>query len=465
MNYPVWVVPYLGSGWIIGIIAIIHIYLSHFAVGGGAFLAITEGLAYKRKDERIYEYLRSHSRFFMILTSVSGAVTGVAIWWAISLVNPDGTAILIQNFTLAWALEYLFFVAELATIFVYYYSWDRISKEAHLKLAKLYCFMSIMTLVIINGILTFMLTPGEWIHSGYWLHGFLNPTYFPSLIMRLLIMFAIAGMYALVTSSKLQDEELRVMMVKYCAKWLVPVLLIGPFVAWWFIANIPQATMANIFTGIQSSGIGNFSVLARTLYLSFILSGTILLFAYFGPYLNPRGFTFRIAILFLICGLAATGSTEYMRELLRKPYVVYNYVYCNGVLKSKVAELQKDGFFNHGIWAKACAAQTTDDAAKGELMFRYQCMSCHTTDGYRSMKKLLGERDEEAIYGFLSMLKETDPEKNQYLGIMPPVAAQDGELKQLAKYLYTINHSSSAINVGSEKSEPKAAVPVKSNAI
>ena len=226
MNYPVWIVPYLGGGWIIGIIAIIHVYLSHFAVGGGAFLAITEGLAYKRKDDRIYEYLKSHSRFFMILTSVSGAVTGVAIWWAIALVNPDGTAILIQNFTLAWALEYLFFAAELATVFVYYYSWDKVSKETHLFLARLYCFLSIMTLVIINGILTFMLTPGLWIKTHYWLDGFLNPTYFPSLIMRLLIMFAIAGMYAMVTSSRLKDEDLRTYMAKYCAKWLLPIFLL-----------------------------------------------------------------------------------------------------------------------------------------------------------------------------------------------------------------------------------------------
>ncbi len=445
MNYPVWVVPHLGGGWIIGIIAIIHVYLSHFAVGGGAFLAFTEQLAYERKDDRIYEYLRKHSQFFMILTSVSGAVTGVAIWWAIGLVNPDGTAILIQNFTLAWALEYLFFAAELATIFVYYYSWDKISKEKHLQLARLYCFLSIMTLVIINGILTFMLTPGEWLTSHYWLHGFFNPTYFPSLVMRLLIMFAIAGMYAMVTSSRLKDEELRVYMAKYCAKWLLPIFLVGPLVAFWYISNVPQATMANIFTGIQSSGVGNFSVLARTLYLSLILSGTIVLFAFFGPYLNPKGFTFKISILFLICGLAATGSTEYMRELLRKPYVVYNYVYSNGIRKEDVARLSDAGFLNAGVWSKACSSLSADDASKGEVMFRYQCMSCHTTDGYRSMKKLLGERDEEAISGFLTMLKETTPEKNQYLGIMPPLVAKDSELKQLAAYLYTINHKPNTV--------------------
>lgn len=437
MNYPVWVVPYLGGGWVIGIIAIIHVYLSHFAVGGGTFLAITESLAYHRKDERIYEYLKAHSRFFMILTSVAGAITGVGIWWAISLVNPDGTHFLIQNFTLAWAEEYLFFAAELTTIFVYYYTWDKISKEAHLLLAKLYAFFSIMTLVIINGILTFMLTPGGWLKSHWWFDGVFNQTYWPSLILRLLIMGAIAGMYALITSTRLKDEELKTYMVRYCAKWLIPLFVAGPVAAYWFLHNVPQASIDTIFTGIQNSGVGNFSILARALYLSFILSGTIVLFAFFGPYLNPKGFTFRIAILFLLCGLAATGTTEWMRELLRKPYVIYSTVYCNGVHVDDVDKLNANGFLKTGVWANACT-RDVDDTKKGEMMFRYQCMSCHTESGYRGMSKLLGDRDEEAIFNFLSMLKERSKEKNPYLGVMPPVAGTDPELKQLAKYLSTI---------------------------
>ena len=109
MNYPIWVVPYLGGPWVIGIMAIIHIFISHFAVGGGAFLALAEELAYKRKDDRIYQYLKDHSRFFVLVTTVAGAATGVGIWFTISLVSPDGTGSLIQIFTLAWALEYLFF--------------------------------------------------------------------------------------------------------------------------------------------------------------------------------------------------------------------------------------------------------------------------------------------------------------------------------------------------------------------
>lgn len=439
MNYPIWVVPYLGGPWIIGIISIIHIFISHFAVGGGIFLALSEELAYKRKDDRIYNFLKSHSKFFVLITTVAGAVTGVGIWFSISLVSPDGLASLIQSFTLAWAEEYLFFVAELATAFAYYYTWDKISKEAHLRLARLYMIFSIFTLVIINGILTFMLTPGKWIESHNWLDGVFNPTYWPSLLIRILIMMAIAGMYALVTSSRIKDDEFRTYMVHFCAKWLIPVFLLGPLACFWFVSQLPPATVGTIVAGIQSSGVGNFSIMTRALYLSLILSGTTLLFAFFGPYLNPRGFTFRIAILFMICGLAATGTTEWMRELLRKPYVVYNYLYSNGIHKDDVPALMQEGFLNKGRWAAGLAASQQDDCAKGEIIFRYQCMSCHTVDGYRSMKKLIADRDEQAIGSFLQMLKNTDKTKNPYSAIMPPLAATEPELKLLAKYLATLN--------------------------
>ncbi|MCA0314978.1 MAG: cytochrome c [Candidatus Melainabacteria bacterium] len=449
MNYPIWVVPYLGGPWVIGIISIIHIFISHFAVGGGAFLAAAEILAYKRKNENLYDYLKTHSRFFLIVTTVSGAMTGVGIWFSISLVSPDGTASLIQIFTLAWALEYLFFVAELATAFAYYYTWDKISKEAHLKLAKLYFVFSVFTLVIINGIITFMLTPGKWTESHNWLDGFLNPTYWPGLIIRMLIMGAIAGMYALVTSSRIKDPHFRTYMVRFCAKWLLPIFILGPIVSYFYLKQIPQAAVDTIFTGIQTSGVGNFSVLARALYLSLILSGTIVLFAFFGPYLNPRGFTFRIAILFLICGLSVTGTTEWMRELLRKPFVVYNYMYSNGIRKAEIQEITDTGFLNKGRWAGALAKTPECKGDAGELMYRYQCMSCHTLDGYRSMKRMIGDRDKDAVVGFLKMLKEKEADKNPYHGIMPPLAASDEELDKLATYLASLKgESKDATKIG-----------------
>lgn len=440
MNYPIWVVPVFGGGWIIGIIAIVHVFLSHFAVGGGAFLALTEELAYRRKDENLYSYLRQHSRFFMLLTSVAGAVTGVGIWWAISLVNPDGTAVLIQNFTLGWAVEYVFFVAELATVFAYYYTWDKLTKEQHLNLARMYFGFSVMTLVVINGILTFMLTPGHWLQSRYWLEGFFNATYWPSLVLRLLIMFALAGMYAMVTSSQIKDQKTREYVVRFCAKWLLPIFFIGPIAGFFYLKNVPQAAIETVFNGVHASGVGNFSILARALYLSLILSGTVIVFAYIGPYLNPRGLTVRISILFLICGLTVTGITEWMRELLRKPYVVYEYMYCNGIRKESVDKLNEGGFLAQSKWSTITALpHGQNDIELGRNIFRYQCMSCHTENGYRGMKKLLGERDRDAIEGFLKTLKNRNKDENPYLGIMPPLVGNDDDLQKLATYLSTVN--------------------------
>lgn len=434
MNYPIWHIPFLGGSWLIGIVAIIHIFISHFAVGGGIFFAVTEQIAYNRKDVKLYQYLRKHSKFFLLITTVAGAVTGVGIWWCISLVSPDGTATLIQNFTLGWATEYLFFVAEIATVFVYYYTWDKVDPKLHLQLAKWYAFLSVMTLVIINGILSFMLTPGRWLETGIWRDGFFNSTYLSTLLLRLLVMMAIAGMYALVTSSRIQDEDFKSYMVKYSSKWFVPILILGPVVGFWFFKNIPAEVINNVVTGIQSSGVGNFSILARAIYLSFFLSGTILVFALVGPYLNPKGFSFVTALMFLCSGFLVTGIGEWSREMLRKPYVIFNYMYSNGLRKSTIHDIQEEGFIVNSNWAKANAAENPERI--GEIVYKSQCLSCHDPQGgYRSMPKLLGSRDQEAIEGFLATIASTDPEKNPYLHIMPPLVANEAEIKALAKYL------------------------------
>ena len=62
-------------------------------------------------------------------------------------------------------------------------------------------------------------------------------------------------------------------------------------------------------------------------------------------------------------------------------------------------------------------------------------MSCHTVNGYRSIVKLIGDRDQKSIAHFLSTLHEVDANKNPYYGIMPPVVGKVEELDALAAYL------------------------------
>jgi hypothetical protein len=89
MNYPFWDVPIIGSGWVIGAIAIFHVLISHFAVGGGFYLPMAEAKALREGREDWLQVIRGHSKFFLILTGVFGAVSGVGIWFSIGLANPE----------------------------------------------------------------------------------------------------------------------------------------------------------------------------------------------------------------------------------------------------------------------------------------------------------------------------------------------------------------------------------------
>jgi len=195
MNYPVWDIP--GGGLLIAFIAIVHVFVSHFAVGGGLFLVLTERKARHERDEALLDYVRRHSRFFILLTLVFGAITGVGIWFTIGLVQPQATSTLINVFVWAWAIESTFFVAEIAAAMVYYYGWDRLSPHVHETVGWIYFVNAWLSLVVINGILTFMLTPGEWVTTrGFW-DGFFNPTHWPGVVARTGASIGLAGLYAL----------------------------------------------------------------------------------------------------------------------------------------------------------------------------------------------------------------------------------------------------------------------------
>jgi hypothetical protein len=164
MNYP-HLQHNLPGGLLIAIVAVVHVFVSHFAVGGGAFLVVTETLARRKNDKFLLDYCRRHSMFFALLTLVFGAVTGVGIWITIGLESPEATGTLIQLFVWLWASEWVFFFVEIAAAIIYAKSWDRLSGRDHQIVGWIYFVAAWMSLFIINGIITFMLTPGGWLQS------------------------------------------------------------------------------------------------------------------------------------------------------------------------------------------------------------------------------------------------------------------------------------------------------------
>ncbi len=187
MNYPHWQLAIPG-GMLIALVAVLHVFVSHFAVGGGFFLVVTESLARRQKDAAVLEYCRRHSRFFALLTLVFGAISGVGIWFTIGLVSPEATSTLIHTFVWAWAIEWVFFFVEIAAAIIYYKTWDSLPARDHQIVGWIYFVAAWMSLFVINGILTFMLTPGRWIETQSFWDGMFNPTFLPSLVARTAVM-------------------------------------------------------------------------------------------------------------------------------------------------------------------------------------------------------------------------------------------------------------------------------------
>ena len=117
MNYPVWQLDGAGGGLLIAMMAIFHVYISHFAVGGGLFLVLTEMKGIREGNQSIIDFVRKHTKFFLLLTMVAGSMTGVGIWFTISLLNPAATSKLIHIFVFAWGIEWVFFAAEIISFF------------------------------------------------------------------------------------------------------------------------------------------------------------------------------------------------------------------------------------------------------------------------------------------------------------------------------------------------------------
>ncbi|MGA2169788.1 MAG: cytochrome ubiquinol oxidase subunit I [Terracidiphilus sp.] len=450
MNYPFWDIPILGSGWVIGIIAIFHVMISQFAVGGGFYLPLAERKAMRITDlETRIDWLAqlvSYSKFFLILTGVFGTISGVGIWFAIGLTHPEATSTLIHNFVFGWAIEWVFFIVELTTAAVYYYTWNRIDPKLHLTVGWVYAGASFCTLVIINGILSFMLTPGDtWLavagtgHEAFkfW-NAFFNPTYWPSLFLRTCVCTSLAGVWALISASRIDGDRqpaLKTALVKWSVKWLVPSFVATPFLMIWYLVMVPASQRALLILGIDTIGAGTFSIITRIALIIIVTSATIVGVAYYLAYRNPVEFNLSHALAVLLLALIATGSGEYAREMLRKPYVIGRWMFSNGVRVPYVARINQQGYLTHSAWTwNGDRSGSPSSYSRGEAIFRGECGSCHTLSGYRPLAQLLAGRDSANIGNFITMLHDYKPD-SPYRRFMPPMVGVKQDVDDLTNFL------------------------------
>lgn len=431
MNYPIWDLGSFTGGQMIALISVLHVYISHLAVGGGLFIFMLDLKGFKENDSEIHKYLKKHTTFFLLLTMVFGGVTGVGIWFIIGLVNPAGTSALIHEFVFGWAIEWVFFVGEIVALILYYYNYDRLNRKNRLTLAFLYFLFAWLSLFIINGILSFMLSPGAWIETGGFWTGFFNPTYFPSLLFRTAMSIMIAGIFGILTTVFLTQSDFRTKMLRYSTKWVIfPALFFVLFGAWYYY-SVPEFSMITNFKYNSELGLPMMLLVASSI-------AVVVLSAYY-LVKTPKPIQIFLAFILVFSGVIWMGGFEYSREYARKPYVITDFIYSNSIFKSDVENINKSGFLNLAKWTKEKEVNEENMLNAGKEIFKFQCASCHTVGGTRN--DILPRTEAFTYNGMISQLTG----QGKVLTYMPEFFGTNTEKEALAAYIIKELHGKELI--------------------
>ncbi|MBN2347582.1 MAG: hypothetical protein JXJ22_02020 [Bacteroidales bacterium] len=445
MNYPIWELHSITGGTLIAIIAILHAFVAHFAVGGGLFLVLTERKALRTNNPALLAYVQSHTKFFLLLTLVFGGVSGVGIWFIISLVNPAGTSSLIHNFVFGWATEWVFFTGEIIALLIYHNRFGKMDSKSHLAIGWFYFIFAWLSLFVINGILSFMLTPGKWLETQNFWHGFFNPGFFPSLFFRTGIALFIAGIFGMLTSLSNKNTPIWDTLVNYCLKWIYLPFILILLSGFWYFKIVPETSLDNLLVS-NAEAIKAINIFVYASILIFIL-------AVFFVIRFPNTVRKMATVLFILVGLIWFGGFEYIREFARRPYLINQYLYSNSIYKSNTDAINKEGILNTAKWISNENINPGEKLLNdGKEIFSLECSSCHTLTGRNQIFNKTLYFTERGLIAKLSGLNKI----NNY---MPGFFGTEDEKAALSAYILRSVHGKPApkeeiVNVQSLESKP-----------
>ena len=110
--YPVNDFGPLMKGLAIGGLGIFHVFTAHFAIGGGMLLTYFQWLAMTGRSPVARRFIDGYFRYLVLISFVTGALTGVGMWFTSIQVSPATIGVMIDEFHWLWAVEWTFFCLE-----------------------------------------------------------------------------------------------------------------------------------------------------------------------------------------------------------------------------------------------------------------------------------------------------------------------------------------------------------------
>jgi mono/diheme cytochrome c family protein len=191
----------------------------------------------------------------------------------------------------------------------------------------------------------------------------------------------------------------------------------------------------NLAVGLLTQALAQWLSVARWV-LAAACGGIMLVAAYAS--LRPARVPALVAVLPAVLAVGLMGSFERVREFIRKPYAIADYLYSNGYRPADYPLLQRDGLLAHATYTRVREITPGDEVAAGREVFMLACTRCHTVDGVNGIRGALaglyGTQSPwsgEAISSYVATMDKTRP-------FMPPFPGSVAERKALGRYLASL---------------------------
>jgi len=417
----------LMKGAVMGGVGIVHVFLAQFAVGAGALLVVLERRAQRFGDRGARRFVDGFFKTLVLVSFVLGALTGVGVWLTAIQVSPATISLMVAEFHWIWAAEWCFFVLEVASGYAFYRFGPRLSDRLRMRLLVQYAVASWFSLALINGILSWQLTPGSWPERATTAAGFFNPGFWPSLCYRTVASWTLAALAACVVSqlpaepaAGEAERAARAGLVRRFGLFLAPMAAM-PALGLWFLAVLPPDSRSWLLGGSA----------AMSLFLALAVGASLCIGLYALAGLRARRPILGVptAALLLVLALGATAGGEFVREGVRKPFSVRQTLYSNSIRPEQVARLRERGSVTDDPYPLRDAERYPNDQLRlGARVYRLQCSVCHTLSGTNGLRHLTETWTLEQMRMNVAKLQWTKP-------FMPPFAGNARELEALVQRL------------------------------
>lgn len=452
MDIPIFHLDFMGDRLLIAIIAVIHVLINHgLAVGFYPLITWFEYIAFKKggtnavSDPEWDQLAHRFTTVAFVITTTVGAMTGVGIWFAASLVNPASIGSLIRVFYGAWFVEWLVFVTEVVLILMYYLSWKRSNrspeaKMRHIMLGVGLSIFSWITMTIIVSILGFMMDTGSWLTNRTFLSGFTNPIYIPQLAFRTPAAALFGGTIALflIVIFTKRGTDIRQDALHAVCKWILIAIPFTALGAYLYYQRIPKLMIGNMQVAVTTMDFQDwYQLLLKFVIFGLLTVAIVSALTFFKPKMRIPTFFYILPVLAM---MAYVGIFERIREFIRKPYVIGNYMYSNTLRKEDYPLYKRDGVLAHMTYTPVREITEENQVQAGEQVFLIACSRCHTTNGinsvidkFENMYQLSSGQPFQpaALKAYISNIQNA-----RYF--MPPFPGNDKELDALVAYIQQI---------------------------